>query len=64
MPQSVSQVSQPPSACGRVLAVDPLAHDHRARVDAVGLHVRPGDAVVADQRIGEDDDLARRSWDR
>ncbi len=44
---------------GRVLAVVGVAHDHRARLDAVGLHRRRADAVVADQRIGEGDDLAR-----
>ena len=42
---------------GTVLAVHTLAHDHRTRVDAVGLHVRGRDAVVADQRVGEDDHL-------
>ena len=58
-PQSASQSSQPPSAVGRVLAVLRLAHDHRAGVDAVGLHRLGADAVVADQRVGEGDDLAR-----
>jgi hypothetical protein len=42
----------------RVLPVDPLAHDHRARVDAVRLHVLGRHAVVPDQRVREDDDLA------
>src|SRR5215207_2470136 len=40
-----------------VLTVDSLAHDHRSRVDAVGLHLRLSHPVIADQRIGEDDDL-------
>ena len=44
---------------GDVLAVLGVAHDDAAGVDAVGLHRRRRDAVVADQRIGEDDDLAR-----
>ncbi len=55
-------VRQPgePAALGvrRVLAVDALAHDHRAGVHGVGLHVVGRHAVVADQRVGEDDDLA------
>ena len=44
---------------GGVLAVLGLAHDHGAGVDAVGLHRLGADAVVADERIGEGDDLAR-----
>ena len=43
---------------GDVLAVLGVAHDDAAGVDAVGLHRRGGDPVVADQRVGEDDDLA------
>ncbi len=44
---------------GNVLAVLGIAHDDAAGVDAIGLHRRGGDAVVADQRVGEDDDLPR-----
>jgi hypothetical protein len=56
---AVGEPGQPAAlGVGRVLAVDPLAHDHGPRVHPVGLHVVGGDAVVADQRIGEDDDLA------
>ena len=57
MPQSASQVSQPPSAWEASSRSIALAHDHRARVDPVRLHVRPRDPVVADQRVREDDDL-------
>ena len=57
-PQSVSQLSQPPSAPRGVLAVDAGAHDRRPRVDAVGLHRLGADAVVADLREGEGDQLA------
>ena len=45
---------------GDVLAVLGVAHDDAAGVDAVGLHRRGADPVVADQRVGEDDDLAAR----
>ncbi len=56
---AVAQPREPAAlGAGRVLAVDPLAHHHRPRVDAVGLHRLRGDAVVPDQRVGEDDDLA------
>ena len=44
---------------GGVLAVLRVAHHDPAGVDGFGLHRRAGDAVVADQRVGEDDDLAR-----
>ena len=57
-PQSASQSSQPPSASAASSPFLRLAHDHRARLDAVGLHRRRADAVVADQRVGEGDDLA------
>ncbi len=43
---------------GDVLAVLGVTHDDAAGVDAVGLHRRRADPVVADQRVGEDDDLA------
>ena len=56
-------VAQPvePAALGggRVLAVLGVAHDDASRVDPVGLHRLGGDPVVADQRIGEGDDLPR-----
>ena len=48
----------PKVGAGRVLAVQTLAHHDRARVDAIRLHRRLGHAVVADQWVGEDDDLA------
>src|ERR1700744_2484778 len=44
---------------GDVLAVLGVAHDDPAGVHRFGLHRRPADPVVADQRGGEDDDLAR-----
>ena len=44
---------------GGVLAVLGVAHDDPAGVDGFRLHRRPADPVVADQRVGEDDDLAR-----
>src|SRR5205085_12600416 len=43
---------------GRVLAVHRGAHDHGARPDALGLHRLGADAVVADVRVRERDDLA------
>ena len=56
---AVAQPVQPAAlGAGRVLAVDRLAHDRRARVDAVGLHRLGADAVVADVRVGEGDELA------
>ena len=58
MPQSAQPGEPAALGVGRVLAVDALAHDHRARVDPVRLHVRRRHAVVPDQRVGEDDDLA------
>ena len=50
-----------PAALGarRVLAVDRRAHDGRAGVDPVGLHRLRGDAVVADVRVREGDQLTR-----
>ena len=51
-------MSQPRFGAGRVLAVDRGAHDRGARVDAVGLHRLRRDAVVADLRVGERDQLA------
>src|SRR4029077_10502072 len=55
---AVAQPLQPDSLCsGRVLPVLALAHDHAAGLDALGLHRVAGDAVVADQRVGEGDDL-------
>ena len=57
---AVAQPVEPPALGGRaVLVVAGLAHDRRARVDAVGLHRRGADAVVADVRVGEGDQLAR-----
>ena len=58
-PQSREPVEPAALGGGDVLAVLGVAHDDAAGVDAVGLHRRGRDAVVADQRIGEDDDLAR-----
>ena len=46
---------------GRVVVVDRRAHDRAGRVDAVGLHRRLGDAVVADVRGREGDQLAREA---
>ena len=43
---------------GRVLTVLGVAHDHGAGVDGARLHRVLADAVVADQRVGEGDDLA------
>ena len=60
-PLSRSQSSQPCSAPGRVGAVDRGAHDRGAGVDAVGLHRRRADPVVADVRVGERDQLAREA---
>ena len=56
---AVAQPGEPAALGARgVLAVDRLAHDDGARMDPVGLHRLRGDAVVADQRVGENDDLA------
>src|SRR4051812_41887095 len=56
---AVGEPVQPPAlGARRVLAVDRRAHDHPARVDGVGLHGLAADPVVADVRVGEDDDLA------
>ena len=44
---------------GGVLGVAGVAHDRRAGVDAVRLHGLLGDAVVADHRVGEGDELPR-----
>src|SRR6202012_1980788 len=44
---------------GDVLAVLRVAHADPAGVDGFGLHRRAADPVVADQGVGEDDDLAR-----
>ena len=56
-------VAQPvePAALGGggVLGVAGVAHDRRAGVDAVRFHRLLGNAVVADHRIGEGDELAR-----
>ena len=55
---AVGQPGEPTAlGVGGVLAIDRLAHDHRARVDPIGLHVRPRDPVVTDHRVREDDDL-------
>ena len=55
----VAQPVQPAALGGRgVLGVVALAHDHAARPHAVGLHRRRADAVVADVRGGEGQDLA------
>ena len=57
---AVTQPVEPAAlGVGGVLGVLGLAHDHPARLSAIGLHRRLRDAVVADQRIGEGDDLAR-----
>ena len=58
-PQSLEPVEPAALGAGDVLAVLGVAHDDAAGVDAVGLHRLGRDAVVADQRVGEDDDLAR-----
>ena len=57
MPQSTSQSQPAALGARRVLGVHRRAHDHRARPDAIGLHRLLADAVVADVRIGERDDL-------
>ena len=56
---AVAQPVQPAAlGVGGVLAVDRRAHDRRARPWAVGLHRLLRDAVVADVRVGEGDELA------
>ncbi len=56
---AVREPGQPPSlGARRVLAVHALAHHHRARVHAVRLTRLVRHAVVAHERVGEDDDLA------
>jgi hypothetical protein len=53
------RIAQPAAlGAGDVLAVLGVAHDDAAGVDAVRLHRRRADPVVADQRVGENDDLA------
>ena len=55
----VAQPIEPPAlGVGGILAVLGLAHDDGARVGAIGLHGGRADAVVADERVGEGDDLA------
>ena len=55
-------VGQPvePAALGtrRILAVDRLAHDRRTRPRPLGLHRLGADAVIANVRVGEGDQLA------
>ena len=57
---AVAQPRQPAELGSRgVVAIDARPHDRRACVDAIGLHRRLGDAVVADLRKGEGDQLAQ-----
>ena len=60
-PQSRQPVQPAALGAGRVLGVHRGAHDHRARPDALGLHRLGADAVVADVRVGERDDLVREA---
>src|SRR5665213_3271808 len=46
-------------AAGAGGVVARVAHDRGAGVDPIGLHCRGADAVVADVRVGEGDQLAR-----
>ena len=55
---SASQSSQPRSAPGASSRLTASRMIAAARVDAVGLHRRGADAVVADVRVGEGDELA------
>ena len=58
----VAQPAEPALlGAGRVVVVDRRAHDRPGRVDAVGLHRLLGDAVVADVRGRERDQLAREA---